>query len=100
MSQESVEMADGPVHVFNFSDWPALLDRHGACAYLSIGRNKLQELVQERQVRPVLVKGLVRYRRHELDQLIQALPSRRIRERQEKVKAAQAARAQESAGSR
>jgi hypothetical protein len=59
-------------------DWPALMDTATACAYLSMGETSLKYLASQRGVAPVDFGGLalLRWRRRDLDGLIDSLPQR------------------------
>lgn len=58
--------------------WPALMATDVACAYLSMGEASFRFLVRARQIAPVECAGLalVRWRKSDLDRLIDSLPAR------------------------
>ena len=80
--------------------WPALMDREQAAEYLSVSPRTLKEMSDPGIgiVKPVVLKGLIRYRKQDLDSLIDELPSSnspgQIRRRQAKTQAARKAREQ------
>ncbi|MHB8286385.1 MAG: hypothetical protein ACYDD1_17170 [Caulobacteraceae bacterium] len=58
-------------------DWPALMDKRLACAYLLIGENSLKILTSLRGVKPVdMGLDTKRWRRRDLDPLLTAWPKR------------------------
>lgn len=58
--------------------WPALLTTDLACAYTSLGEVSFRHLARTHQVEPVECAGLAitRWRRGDLDRLIDSLPAR------------------------
>lgn len=74
------------------------MDKQQAADYLSVSRSTLERLADPSvgAVKPVVLKGLVRYRKRDLDELIEQLPSGnaagQIRRRQAKTVAARQAK--------
>lgn len=57
--------------------WPALLDEELGAAYLSVGRSTFQGVVARAKINPVdMGAEVVRWRRVDLDRLIDSLPPR------------------------
>lgn len=58
--------------------WPALMATDLACAYLSLGEASFRFLARTQKVDPVECAGLalVRWRKTDLDRLIDSLPAR------------------------
>lgn len=90
--------SDSELH-FHLTDWPALMSREQAAAYLSIGLDALRLLVADGSLRPVMIPGNARnlkFRRCDLDRFVSNLEevssSKAIRERQKLTDAARAAR--------
>lgn len=58
------------------TDWPALMDLRTASDYLNLGRGSLLGLLSREQVHPVDVGAkLRRWRKRDLDNLIERLPA-------------------------
>lgn len=84
---------------FHLTDWPALMSREQAAAYLSIGLDALRLLVADGSLKPVMIphnaKNL-KFRRCDLDRFVSNLEevssSKAIRERQKLTDAARVAR--------
>lgn len=82
--------------------WPALMDNTQAADYLSVSVRTLKEMSDPGVgiVKPVVLKGLIRYRKRDLDELIDELPSSnspgQIRRRQAKTIAARNAKQQQA----
>lgn len=72
------------------------MDRADAAEYLSVSEATLKRLVASDVIKPVILKGMVRFRRYDLDAFIDHLPngnaSNHVRRRQERTAAARAAR--------
>jgi hypothetical protein len=59
-------------------DWPAMMKTDAACAYVSLSESSFQALAASNGVRPVDLGPLrgVRWKRADLDRLIDSLPNR------------------------
>jgi hypothetical protein len=80
-----------PTH-FHITDWPALMSREQAAAYLSVGLDQLRSLIADGQVKPVLIPGstkCLKFKRYDLDKFIDSLDSaassKAIRERKTRM---------------
>ena len=59
-------------------DWPALMSEDLACAYLSVSSNSLRIIAMRNNVDPVDTGlEMKRWRRRDLDRLVDSLPSKR-----------------------
>lgn len=90
--------AESELH-FHVSEWPALMSREQAAAYLSIGLDSLRLLIASGSIKPVTLPGAVKclkFRRYDLDKFIDSLEaassSKAIRQRQKLTEAARAAK--------
>lgn len=63
---------------FTVTAWPALLTTELACAYTCLGEQSFRYLTRRHAVEPVECGGLAvtRWRRSDLDRLIDSLPAR------------------------
>ena len=87
MESEKIEQT-----YFHITDWPALMSREQAAAYLSVGLDQLRSLIADGQVKPVMIPGStksLKFRRYDLDRFVDNLPSaassKAIRERKTRM---------------
>ena len=80
---------------------PAIMSREQVCDYLSIGRDKLRELICSGEIKPIKLPGAdykdLRFRTSDIDKLVDSLEhiqsSKDWMKRQEMAKAAREAKA-------